>query len=723
MMTQPAPRRALVDLDNIEFYRPQLLKSPRPESAPPLSILPGATARKTLPRGDGALPFDHPYGLDSSCSPASLNTFDVELARCANPASLATGSHTANELTQGQPGNEAFDASTFCTSRLWEIGILYLVVLLTFALQPWLRLHLSPAPQKQQICLAPLEVQKVERGLRSLQNPTVIYALHLRIYRSGISPEPCGSHDEPGVSHGRCSNIPHHDNHSMNMCGTPPSAHIAQNDVANKPLEERENDRVVLGDGPLQLKQNNLIPALSRGDPLLKDQRLPSIGVVDSGPEDQRHPDSRSSLSTESKKASIRQRSPMPPRQVAGVTPSPELPSTITKPPRRKSFEVAQARIVGGRNRPRRNCQSGFDVVQRDRYPDCSDQKESPRLTKRCKRATRPVGTLTNRTSSGPAGKLLHSSASAQSAKSYGSQDIFGHAILTVETHALGTSYFFSFEPNSPNELDAPQFRFALDEPRRLTAPSSTRGSKNAPRSKKGRYTSRNDIHTPVILNPIDEREWEVEQILASRIWRGKLQYQAQWKGCDSDPTWYPARGFKGAPYKIQNFHGVFPDQPGPPKRLTEWLEGWEAGRELEDVPDDDLPEKTVEASSLLPATMSTLYALRAQFMSSSLEVRLQLVSFLFEAALGCCMHDFEPDSQIITGTALEEVDACNEDEWEIEEIMASLVLHDKLQCQVQWKGCESDATRYAAHGFKVAPYKIRRSTKRSQTNLDPRND
>lgn len=196
MMTQPAPRRALVDLDNIEFYRPQPLQSPGPESAflippilPPLSILPGATSRKTLTRGDGALPFDHPYGLDSSCSPASLNTFDVELARCANAASLATGSHTVNELTQGQTGNETLDGSTFCTSRLWGIGIVYLVVLLTFALQPWLRLPLSPASQTQQICLAPLEVQQIERGLKSPQNPTVIYALHLRIYRSGISPE------------------------------------------------------------------------------------------------------------------------------------------------------------------------------------------------------------------------------------------------------------------------------------------------------------------------------------------------------------------------------------------------------------------------------------------------------------------------------------------------------------------------------------------------------
>ena len=175
MMTQPAPQRALVDLDNIEFYRPQPLKSQRSESAllippilAPLSIPPGATARKTLPSDDGTLPFDHPHGLDSSRSPASLNTFDVELDKCTNAASPATSSHTVNEPTQGQTGNETLDASTFCTSRLRGIGILYLVVLLTFALQPWLRLPLSPASQKQQICLAPLEVQQIERGLKSL---------------------------------------------------------------------------------------------------------------------------------------------------------------------------------------------------------------------------------------------------------------------------------------------------------------------------------------------------------------------------------------------------------------------------------------------------------------------------------------------------------------------------------------------------------------------------
>ncbi|KAL2830489.1 hypothetical protein BDW59DRAFT_158402 [Aspergillus cavernicola] len=125
-MTQPAPRRALVDLDNIEFYRPQPAKSLPPESAlsippilPPLSILPGAATRKALPRGDGALLFDRPYGWDSCCDPEVPNSFDVELARCANAASLATSSNTDSELTRGETSNETLDTSMFCTSRLF----------------------------------------------------------------------------------------------------------------------------------------------------------------------------------------------------------------------------------------------------------------------------------------------------------------------------------------------------------------------------------------------------------------------------------------------------------------------------------------------------------------------------------------------------------------------------------------------------------------------------
>jgi hypothetical protein len=90
--------------------------------------------------------------------------------------------------------------------------------------------------------------------------------------------------------------------------------------------------------------------------------------------------------------------------------------------------------------------------------------------------------------------------------------------------------------------------------------------------------------------NTSDEQEWEVEGILASRLFRGKLQYHVRWKGCDSDGNWYLAHGFKAAPFKVQGFHDMHLDQPGPPKRLNEWIECWKSGQQLEDIPDDGLP-------------------------------------------------------------------------------------------------------------------------------------
>ncbi|OJJ42053.1 hypothetical protein ASPZODRAFT_1668495 [Penicilliopsis zonata CBS 506.65] len=459
-MTQPAPRRVLVDLDNIEFYRPQPpSKSLQPESA--LSILPGVATRKTLPRGDSALLFDRPYGWNSSCNPTSLNSFDIELARCANAASLATSSPTDDELMLSEPGNEALNASTSLPTS-----------------SPSLSSSLEPTDLPGPFgSTASQERIEIPTGLDG-HSP-----LSPEVQERDQPPDiqPCVSHpDEPSVDNRRCSSASHfdnHDNHDLNIRGTP-SSHTEQNVQSNKPPGERENDQVLLGAGPQQLKQNISIPALSEGEPLLNDQRAPSIRVVDSGPEGQLHSESDRSLSAESMKAPVRQRSSMPPRKVAAVAPSLERPSTITKPPRRKSFEVAQARIVGRRNRPRRSCQPEFDIVQHDRGRDCPDLEESLCCTKRRKRATRRARKVTSCPSSGPIGQSLGSLASsARSAESYHSQDILGLAVLTVETHALGTSYFFSFEPSSPNELDAPQLRFSLDEPRRLTAPSSTHSS------------------------------------------------------------------------------------------------------------------------------------------------------------------------------------------------------------------------------------------------------
>lgn len=87
-----------------------------------------------------------------------------------------------------------------------------------------------------------------------------------------------------------------------------------------------------------------------------------------------------------------------------------------------------------------------------------------------------------------------------------------------------------------------------------------------------------------------DEEEWEVEEITASRVHRGLLQYQVQWKGWDPDPEWYPASNFKHAPTALKTYHDQYPDHAGPPRRLQEWLDAqlWE--QEVPDFDDEDKP-------------------------------------------------------------------------------------------------------------------------------------
>ena len=68
-----------------------------------------------------------------------------------------------------------------------------------------------------------------------------------------------------------------------------------------------------------------------------------------------------------------------------------------------------------------------------------------------------------------------------------------------------------------------------------------------------------------------EDEEWEVEEVLASRLHYKKLQYQVQWKGWDPDPTWYPASDFKNATAKLRQFHDKHPEQAGPPARIDAW--------------------------------------------------------------------------------------------------------------------------------------------------------
>ncbi|MBW0509009.1 hypothetical protein O181_048724 [Austropuccinia psidii MF-1] len=64
-----------------------------------------------------------------------------------------------------------------------------------------------------------------------------------------------------------------------------------------------------------------------------------------------------------------------------------------------------------------------------------------------------------------------------------------------------------------------------------------------------------------------EEEEWEVSQIMDSKIKRGKLWYLVEWKGLSQDQdrsTWKPAKNLKNRPEIIKYFHSLYPDKPGP---------------------------------------------------------------------------------------------------------------------------------------------------------------
>ena len=76
---------------------------------------------------------------------------------------------------------------------------------------------------------------------------------------------------------------------------------------------------------------------------------------------------------------------------------------------------------------------------------------------------------------------------------------------------------------------------------------------------------------TPLPPPPIEiegEEEYEVEEILNSRLHRGRqLQYLVKWKGySDADNSWEPATNLENAPDKITEFHRL---HPGAPRRIA----------------------------------------------------------------------------------------------------------------------------------------------------------
>jgi len=97
----------------------------------------------------------------------------------------------------------------------------------------------------------------------------------------------------------------------------------------------------------------------------------------------------------------------------------------------------------------------------------------------------------------------------------------------------------------------------------------------------------------PQTPDPVEidgEQEYLVSKLLSSRLRYKKLQYQADWLGHDPDPTWYPASYFKNAPIRLKEFHDSYPEAPGPPSRLDQWIAAAADDQLAEEHTEDDLP-------------------------------------------------------------------------------------------------------------------------------------
>ena len=67
----------------------------------------------------------------------------------------------------------------------------------------------------------------------------------------------------------------------------------------------------------------------------------------------------------------------------------------------------------------------------------------------------------------------------------------------------------------------------------------------------------------PVVVE--NELEWEVKEILDSKLKRGKLHYYVDWKGyTPQDRTWEPAANVQNSPQVIAEFHTRYPLRPSP---------------------------------------------------------------------------------------------------------------------------------------------------------------
>ncbi|MBW0548185.1 hypothetical protein O181_087900 [Austropuccinia psidii MF-1] len=68
----------------------------------------------------------------------------------------------------------------------------------------------------------------------------------------------------------------------------------------------------------------------------------------------------------------------------------------------------------------------------------------------------------------------------------------------------------------------------------------------------------------PVIVE--EQEEWEVAEVLDSKLKRGKLCYLVEWKGFSEyqeRETWEPDSSLTNSPELFKDFHTLYPENPG----------------------------------------------------------------------------------------------------------------------------------------------------------------
>ena len=67
----------------------------------------------------------------------------------------------------------------------------------------------------------------------------------------------------------------------------------------------------------------------------------------------------------------------------------------------------------------------------------------------------------------------------------------------------------------------------------------------------------------PIHVTEDRDKEYEVDTIIDSRIYKGKLQYLVHWKGYDkSERTWEPVSNLMNSPKIVEQFHASHPSAP-----------------------------------------------------------------------------------------------------------------------------------------------------------------